>query len=276
MPPKAASSNNHFNQLPRILIVDDEPNIRFVLERALQYEGYFLETAANGAEAIQKLNNAPLPYDLLLLDLRMEPINGLQVLQAAKEQDPDVVAIILTAHGSLESAVETLRLGAFDYLFKPTTPETIRQRVHEAIQQRQQILQRQRLLQQIESLRQTLNELDSGSNSLPPPTVKTRFLHSGALIIDRHHRQATLADTLLDLTTAEFDLLVCLVTAAPKPLSPRELVNRALGYDSEDAEARDIIKWHIHHLRRKIEPNPAHPRHIKTVRHQGYLWSNGS
>ena len=91
--------------------------------------------------------------------------------------------------------------------------------------------------------------------------------------MDRHHRQATLAETLLDLTTTEFDILQSLVMSAPAPLSARELVNLALDYDCEDMEARDIIKWHIHHLRRKIEQAAGHPEYIKTIRHHGYLWA---
>lgn len=262
-------------QLPKILIVDDEPNVRFILERALKHEGYALEVAANGSEAIQKLKSAEKRYDLLVLDLQMEPIDGLQVLQIARERDPDIVVIILTAHGSMESAVEALRLGAFDYLLKPATPEAIRQRVQEGMQQRRHALQRKNLLNQIDTLRQTLNSLDASQDLVTPPVLSTRFVNSGDLVIDRHHRQVTIADKLLDLTTTEFDLLLCLVVASPKPLSPRQLVNRGLGYDCEDQEARDIIKWHIHHLRRKIEPDPAQPRHIKTVRHQGYLWLSG-
>lgn len=262
-------------QVPHILIVDDEPNIRFILERALQHEGYTLDIAPGGAEALTKLTQADPVYDLLVLDLQMEPVDGLQVLHTAREQDPDVIVIILTAHGSMESAVEALRLGAFDYMLKPATPETIRQRVREGLQQRRHALHRKNLLGQIDSLRHALNSLDSNQELISPPPLSSRFVRSGELVIDRHHRQVTMADKLLDLTTTEFDLLLCMVIASPKPLSPRQLVNRGLGYDCEDQEARDIIKWHIHHLRRKIEPEPSTPQYIKTVRHQGYLWLSG-
>jgi DNA-binding response OmpR family regulator len=255
---------------PHILIVDDEPNVRFVLERTLHLEGYVLDSAASGEEALKKL--AETSYDLLLLDLRMEPVDGLQVLNTVWKQDPDIIAIILTAHGSLESAVEALRLGAFDYLFKPATPEIIRQRVHRGLHQRRQALYRRRLLDQIAGLRQALDELETEDQRLLPPVTSRRFVHSGKLVIDRHHRVATLDDKLLDLTTTEFNILLNLVASAPQPISPRQLVNCAIGYDCEDVEARDIIKWHIHHLRRKIEPDPVHPCYIQTVRHKGYLW----
>ncbi|HHJ07496.1 MAG TPA: response regulator transcription factor [Anaerolineae bacterium] len=258
---------------PRILIIDDEENIRFVLERALRRAGYVLDSAANGAEALQKLNNAALPYDLLILDLQMQPVDGLPVLQAAIEQDPDVIVIILTAHGTLESAVEALRLGAFDYLFKPATPEAIRRRVSEGLQKRRRALQRRRLLKQIDLLRQTLNELDSADDPLASSTLETRFLRSGPLTIDRRHRQAAMSDKPVELTTTEFDILYTLAAASPTPITPRDLLNRALGYDADEQEARDIIKWHIHRLRRKIDPASAPSSHIKTIRHKGYLWS---
>ncbi len=258
---------------PHILITDDEANIRLVLERALQNEGYVLNSAANGAEALQKLANADSPYDLLILDLQMQPVDGMQVLQAAKEQDPDIVVIILTAHGSMESAVDALRLGAFDYLFKPTTLKDIRRRVSEGLQKRKQELRRRRLFKQVNALRQTLDELNSSDSLLTQSSIETRFLRSGPLTIDRRHRQITISDRLIELTTAEFDILYTLVAATPNPLFPRDLLNRALGYDADDQEARDIIKWHIHHLRRKIETTPSKPIHIKTIRHKGYLWS---
>lgn len=256
---------------PHILIVDDEPNVRVVLEDSLSHEGYIIHTAANGNEALKKLDQ--FPYDLLLLDLNMEPVGGLEVLNFVREEDTELVVIILTAYSSVESAAEAVRLGAFDYLIKPTKPETIRQRVQEGLQYRQQTLQYQHLLSQIDSLHQTLKDLViKNQPMLSTTTNKQRFVRSGKLVIDRHRHLATLDGSLLDLTTTEFDLLLCLVKATPELLSPRQLVNQALGYDTDDIEARDIIKWHVHHLRRKIEPDPSHPRYIKTVRHKGYMW----
>ncbi len=257
---------------PHILIVDDEANVRLILKNTLQHQGYVIDTAADGGEALRKLSESS--YDLLLLDLHMEPISGLELFNQAREQDPHLVVIILTAYSSVESAVEALRLGAFDYLFKPAKPEAIRQRVKEGLNHRQHAVRRRQILAHIDSLRQALNDLETSEGLAAPPETDKRFVHSGQLIIDRHHRQATLGGELLDLTTTEFDLLLCLVEAAPNPLSPRQLVNRALGYDSEETEARNIIKWHIHHLRRKIESDPTQPCYIKTVRHKGYLWSS--
>jgi DNA-binding response OmpR family regulator len=256
---------------PQILIVDDESSVRFVLEQTLKNQDYVLDSVGSGDEALNKL--AETMYDVILLDLHMEPIDGMAVFQAARSRDAEVVVIILTAYSSVESAVEALRLGAFDYLFKPVTPDTIRQRVREGLAHRRRVQWRQQTLLQIDNLRHALNEFDAESELVDPPTTEQRFVRSGAIVIDSHHRLATMNDDLLDLTTAEFDILVCLVKAAPEPLLPRELVKCALGYETEEIEARDIAKWHIHHLRRKIEVNLAKPRCIKTVRHKGYLWS---
>lgn len=255
---------------PQVLIIDDEQNIRFILERTLKREGYLLDTAEQGAEAIEKLRKGS--YDLVLLDLYMEPVGGLQVLEAIRELGTNIVVIILTAHSSVESAVEALRLGAFDYLFKPSTPEVIRQRVRDGLLHRQKELQRQRLLSQIDSLHQMLDELEVKTEVQAIAQVDERFVRSGNLMIDRHHRVATWEDNLLDLTTAEFDILMCLVEASPEPLTSRQLVNQAMGYDTEDFEASNIVKWHIHQLRSKIEPDRKNPQYIITVRYKGYMW----
>ncbi len=253
----------------QILIVDDETSVRFVIERTLRQEGYRLDTAACGEEAVRMIGQTT--YDLILLDLYMEPLDGLQVLSELRRAGADTVVIILTAHGSIESAVDALRLGAFDYLMKPAAPETIRQRVREGLQHRQHILRKNQLLTQMEKLRQVLSEIESEEAEVF--AAEKRFLRSGHLVIDRHHRTVTLGDRLLDLTTAEYDFLLCLVEATPKPVSHQDLVRLALNYDSEQSEAREITKWHIYKLRQKIEPDPTQPRYIRTVRYKGYFWS---
>ncbi len=258
-------------EIPKILIVDDEPDVCFILERSFRSDGYAIESVQDGRLALEKI--VQTTYDLILLDLNMKPINGLQVMSHLRQQGQDAVVIILTAHSTLQSAVEALRLGAFDYLFKPATPEMIRQRVREGLQHRQQNLRRQRLLAQVEQLKQALSVLDEGGGAFAPPSLSDRFLSAGKLVIDRHHRSATLDGNLLDLTTTEFNLLLSLVSAAPAPITPRQLVQEALNYDCEEAEASEIIKGHIYHLRQKIEPDPTSPQYIKTVRYKGYLWS---
>lgn len=260
-------------QPARILIVDDEPGVRYVVEHSLRKDDYCIDQAENGAQAIEKV--AATRYDLLMLDLKMEPVGGIEVLGFARRQDEDLPVIILTAHGTVESAVEALRLGAFDYLFKPATPDDIRQRVRAGLQFRRQAVQRRQILSQIDALRQTLANLDVNKEEVAPPPSEQRFLRQKQLVIDRHHRVATLGGRLLDLTSTEFDLLLCLVKAAPEPVAAREIIRQVLRYEVDEREGRDLAKWHIHQLRRKVEVDPARPEFIKTVRYQGYLWSGG-
>ncbi|MBN1439422.1 MAG: response regulator transcription factor [Anaerolineales bacterium] len=258
---------------PRVLIVDDEPGVRAVLQKTLATEEYNLEQAADGCEAIRKLDAAE--YDVLLVDLKMMPVDGLQVINALRAKGSDAAVIILTAHSTIETAVEALRLGAFDYLFKPAAPEVIRKRVREAVHYSRQVTRRSRLLGQVESLRQSLIDLDADAGPERQAVAPDRFLRSGKLVIDKYHRSAMLDSSVLDLTTAEFDLLEALVEASPETIAPRELARRALHYDPQEMEARQTVKYHVHQLRRKLGDDTRSPKYIKTVRYKGYFWGDG-
>jgi DNA-binding NtrC family response regulator len=101
----------------RVLVVDDEESLRFFLERGLAKAGYAVEVAADGRSAIERLS--AMPFDVVLTDLVMPEVGGLEVLAAVHEMDKDAVVILMTAHGTVENAIDALRLGAFDYLTKP-------------------------------------------------------------------------------------------------------------------------------------------------------------
>lgn len=114
------------NQEP-ILIVDDEKNIRVTLEQSLETLDIKTETAVNGEEALKQLEKKS--YSLILLDLKMPGIGGMKVLHHISEHNPDIRVIIITAHGTIESAVEAMKLGAVDFIQKPFTPVEIRELV---------------------------------------------------------------------------------------------------------------------------------------------------
>ena len=196
----------------------------------------------------------------------------MELYNAARALDETLVVIILTAHGSLDSAIEALRVGAFDYILKPAAPDLIRSRVRAGLAQRRKQAQRRQVRQQIETLRQTLLELET-NDPLPSSAVDERFLRTDSLFIDRSHQTATLDGRPLDLTTTEYNLLLCLAQNAPSPVLPETLLNCTLGYDATPTEAHELIKWHIHQLRRKVESKPSRPRYIKTVRYKGYFWN---
>ncbi len=110
-----------------ILIVDDEKNIRLTLSQALETLGVPIDSAANGSEALAKLNEKE--FGLILLDIRMPGMDGMEVLRRVREIRPDIQIIMITAYGTIETAVEAMKLGAVDFLQKPFDPEEIRELV---------------------------------------------------------------------------------------------------------------------------------------------------
>jgi len=115
----------------RILVVDDEKNIRLMLTQALADEDTQVETAINGEEALDRLKQSV--YDLILLDLRLPGMDGLSVLQEIQRQNPKPPVIVLTAHGTIENAVSAMRAGAANYLQKPFSPRELREAVQAAL-----------------------------------------------------------------------------------------------------------------------------------------------
>jgi DNA-binding response OmpR family regulator len=118
-------------RLSQILIVDDEPNVRLVFRTALESRGYALAEAEDGATALERL--AAAPADLVLLDLQMPGIGGMEVLRRLRDAGNDAPVVIVTAHGSIPDAVAAMKLGAIDFLTKPLNPEQLRRVVAEVI-----------------------------------------------------------------------------------------------------------------------------------------------
>jgi DNA-binding response OmpR family regulator len=232
----------------RTLVVDDEEGIRFFLEEALRQVGHSVATASSGEEALDRLRDAR--YDLIMLDLMLGGrVDGMRVLEAIKWRWPATVVIILTAHGSLDSSLAAIREGVDGYLLKPVEPEELWLVVEEA-------LARQSRLSQIQD---------------QPRQEEAAVLQYGPLSIDLDKRMVTLAGQLLDLNASEFTLLAHLMQNAYRAVPPPELVKVVRGYECDHLnEARQIIKWYIHSLRQKVEPDPSKPRYIVTVRGRGY------
>jgi DNA-binding NtrC family response regulator len=130
---------------PRILIVDDEPNIRQGLAEALQDQGYEIEQAASGEAALELLQMKP--FDLVLVDLVMEEMDGIEVLREINRQWPQTEVVIITAHGTIETAVKALKEGAYDYLTKPINVKRFRSYVHNILRT-QELQEENRLLRE--------------------------------------------------------------------------------------------------------------------------------
>jgi DNA-binding response OmpR family regulator len=254
-----------------LLIVDDEPDICFIMERALAQPNYHVESVGTGNDAIRLL--AQKSFQVILLDLHMAPVNGLQVLTELRAYNQETEVIILTGHSDIESAIEALRLGAFDYLIKPVQPDIVRQRVANALKRYDQNMYKARLREQIANLQSTLLALESDTPAVRSDASEQTILRKGDLTIDIDHRKAILGEVELDLTTTEFKLLLDLAKASPRLVSASQLAQSVLGYNCGPGEAAELVKYHIHHLRQKVEPDPQKPRYIKTVRFEGYLWA---
>src|SRR5437773_3655165 len=119
---------------PSILIIDDEPTLRDLLGQALRERGYAVSAAEDGRSAVEQVRNAR--FDVALCDLRMPGIDGLETLRQIKAINPDIEIIIITAHGTMESALESLRQGAFDFLVKPVVLQDLFFSINKALERR--------------------------------------------------------------------------------------------------------------------------------------------
>jgi DNA-binding response OmpR family regulator len=260
------------SQAAQILIVDDESSIRLTLSALLKRAGFEVTSAENGPEAVALLERQA--FELMLVDLKMPGMDGMQVVAAARRRQPDLAIIVLTGHGSLETAVEGLHQGVFDYLLKTTEPVQVIERVKAGLQARTQRMRERTLLDvvgtAVQELRGTQN---AGSVDAGVGGGGERAITVGALHLDTWRQEATLGGRTLALTPTEFRVLLCLAEHAGAMLSYAHLVRCAQGYDSDEMEAGELIKPHIHHLRQKLEPDPSAPRYILNVRGKGYLLS---
>lgn len=256
----------------RILIVDDENTLRTTMADLLATQDREIVTAASGEEALAYLEGGP--FDLLIVDLIMPGIDGLQVLDVAQKLSPQAKIIMLTAYGTLESAIQAMRRGATDYLLKPASAPQIEAAVDRALQQRYETGRRQELIDRIGD---ALDELRSPEGARPPtqspPPRQERFLQSRRIIIDLQKHIVTMNGRALELTPTELRLLSTLIARADQVMSCRELVYQVQNYETDEREARSIIRVYIRRLRKKIEPDPASPNFILNVRGAGYMFS---
>ncbi|MDY7075347.1 MAG: response regulator transcription factor [Chloroflexota bacterium] len=262
----------------KILVVDDEANIRASLEEILTRDGYQVVAVGSGEAALELVSGAAHTFDLALIDLKMEGVGGIEVLAALRQQSPDTVAIVLTAHASLETAVDALRHGAHDYLFKPCKPAELRESIRKGLLSNQEARQRD-LLRQIEHMADSLEDIRATIVSQvdrPPSTVvqptegPRRFLQREGLIVDFLRHVITVDGHLLDLSPTEFDLLSYLIREAPRVIPPQELVREVQGYESEQWEASETVRQHVYRVRQKIKEATGRVDVIRTVRGVGY------
>lgn len=235
------------SDLIKTLIVDDEERVRLFLTETLERDGYVVTSVGSGEEALSLLRDSA--FDLAILDLRLGGrVDGQRVLEAIRWRWPATVVIILTAHGSLETAMAAIQESVDGYLLKPVRPEKLRQAVREAFNRRKNL-----------------------NKKVPNNNNEKRIIQKDPFTVDLDRHEVTFNGNFIDLSASDFTLFVHLITNAPQVLGPKELVRVVRDYEPDSMyEAREIIKWYIHRLRQKVEPDPSNPRYILNVRGVGY------
>jgi two-component system alkaline phosphatase synthesis response regulator PhoP len=273
---------NHEPENAHILVVDDEGAIRYSISKTLQRVGYQVSAAASGEEALDMLGNQL--FDVVLTDIRMPGLTGVELLAKIKERAPDSIVILMTGYASLGTAVESLRLGAHDYLIKPSSSQDIRQSVLRGLERARNLQRRRQLLEAIQSnvteltggLDNNHRASEAGSRSSAPVQAPVTTMTLGPLTIFPGRYQIQVGEKSLNLTPTEFDLLLYLAAHRGRVVPCYELVREVRGYTVDEAEAREVIRPHISNLRRKLEKAGQDPDLIVNVRGIGYRLSEPS
>jgi two-component system, OmpR family, KDP operon response regulator KdpE len=224
----------------RVLVVDDEPEVRRALRTSLSGRGFDVQLAANGEEALAEFKQHH--PDIVLLDLQLPGSSGLEVCQAIREQS-DVPIIILSVQGDEPTKVRALDLGADDYVTKPFGIDEVLARMRAA-------------------LRRAGSARPSGE----------AILEHGDLRIDLERREVRVKGQPVHLRPKEYEMLRYLAANAGKLITHRMLLREVWG--SEYLDARPYLHVHVGQLRRKIEPDPANPIYLLTEPGVGYRFAS--
>jgi DNA-binding response OmpR family regulator len=255
----------------QILVVDDEAVVRRVLGDALSQAGHRVRLAASTREALALLEQSLA--DLMLLDLQLGDEDGTDLLRAARARWPQLPILILTAHGSLASAIEAVRHDAADYLLKPIGVEALRTRVAEVLARHRASQQRQ---ERIRHMYHQLQALVSDEGLLPArPAAESagESYSAGPLTLDVQRHQVRMSGHLVELTPTEFAILHTLVRQAGSVVPCAQLIQSFQNVTMDEDEARQVMRPHIVRLRRKLEPTPQTPLYLQAVRGIGYRWN---
>jgi two-component system response regulator MprA len=220
-----------------VLVVDDDPQLREALARALGLDGYVVDTASNGAKALDAISNQR--PDVMVLDVMMPYVGGLDVCRTLRERKDRLPILVLTARDEVGDRVAGLDAGADDYLTKPFALEELRARLRAL-------------------LRRTANE-DDGEDAV---------LTYADLVLDPAARTVHRGDRPVDLTRTEYALLELLLRNAGRPLPRDVIMDRVWGWESEPTS--NSLEVFVGYLRRKTEAG-GEPRLIHTVRGVGYV-----
>ena len=252
----------------KILLVDDEANIRKGLQAILQKDGHEVRTAATAQAALSLLSN--FEAETAVLDIRMPGMQGSELLSALKQRWPHIAVIMLTGHGSMDTAITAVKEGAFDYLLKPARPDDLRQVVAQALAASRRQREQATLLTNLQSGLQRLQTLPAPAAPGQAANLAANPLQIGDLVLDQTTHELRRGDKPIGLTPAEYNVLLLLAEQGGAVVDYVTLVKLALGHQLETSAAKELIKRHIYSLRQKIERDPQKPAIILNVRGVGY------
>jgi two-component system, OmpR family, response regulator CpxR len=222
----------------RLLLVDDDAGIREMLSAYLTAEGYGVDACGTGTDALERVGAGG--YALIILDIMLPGLNGLDVLRAVRERS-HVPVLMLTARGEAVDRVVGLRLGADDYVPKPFLPQELAARIHAVLRRSH-------------------------------GTIVSSTLARGDVVLDPRSRSAQQSGRPVELTSVEFDLLRFLLSMAGQVVSRVTLQKEVLGRDYTPFDRS--IDTHVSNLRRKLGPTVDGVERIKSIRGTGYLYSD--
>jgi DNA-binding response OmpR family regulator len=236
-----------------ILVVDDEAVARQSLTDILKLEGYTVNSVPNGQAAVEFVRVNPI--DILIVDLRMPGMSGLEVVQVVNQISPETEVIILTAFGSTDTAIQALRLRIHDYLLKPASPAQILQSVKKGLARRSSKVRTKGVTETMD-----MEELSA------------EYRLKDGTLVDLSRRQIRHKNKVEHLTPAEGRLLNILMKNPGKVFSHRELVLLVQGYDTSQREAPEILRPLVSRLRHKLEQFPSLSERVSSVRGTGYVY----
>lgn len=227
-------------QVQRVLVVEDEEALAFGVRDALEHAGYQVQVVHDGPSALDRIRTEQ--PDLVVLDLMLPGMGGLEILGTLRKERRDVRVVILTALASETDLIQGFELGADDYMKKPFSPRELVARVEAQFRRR---------------------EMDTAA----PPQISL----PGGIEVDLSRLEVHRDGQLIQLTPREGDILAYLIKNRHRVVTRDDLLLDVWHYRSANVETR-TVDIHIVGLRRKVEPNAAEPSFIQTVRGKGYRW----
>jgi len=256
----------------KTLIVDDEVAVRDSLKELLEIDDYPTDTVGTGEEALQLLEKES--YELVLLDLKLPGIQGIEVMRQIHRIAPETKVIILTGYGSLETAVEALRAGAEDYIEKPYDVPEILDSVGQALTKKALRKRKVLIIEQMDSSLKQLKDVE-GINTPERPSRRVIALPQG-IMADLERRELWRGGERAQLTPTEGKLLGIFLDNKGRVLTHQELVFLVQEYEAPVKESAEILRPMVSRLRKKLATFPGMEDWVENVRGTGYLWVPGN